>query len=120
MIKVFTREIGRELDNYKKSAIIPKQQLALANMEGFGWDAAIKKVESGVPCLTHILTGTVQITNEDAPSRANDHDNLVLRFPRTFKFFPQWNSLQLFKHGNSHVLEQSLNKLGLTMGIKGT
>ena len=113
------------MENYKKSAIIPKQQLSLVNMEGFGWEAAIKEVESGVPCLTRILTCIVQRSLRSLSTKRPQVGQLIMttlfsRFPRTFKFFPQWNSLQLFKHGNSHVLEQSLNKLGLTMGIKGT
>ena len=108
--KIFVKKVRQELRAYNRCAIIPKQRLSFSAMESFDWADVCAELRSGLPCLMFLVTSALKRNpNETCEDGQVGHLMLTLlftKYPKTFKFYPQWNSLQLFKHGTSHVVSR--------------
>ena len=101
-----------------KDTVLLKNNVSMKNLRDFSWSQALSEASSIMPLVMELLE--CLIPNKKLPVIGNVLATILYsQKPKTFKFIPTVNGVEVFNSGGSVKCLTSLNHAGFSCGVKG-
>ena len=114
--QVAAKQVNDEMKGFARSEWKTRQDLTMDNIHKFSWEDFLSDAQALMPLMVTVLSSAVQkrdrkkdiLDSQMAKLMPSIGHMLTIilfkRLPSSFKFVPSLTSLQLFRHGNPHMV----------------